>query len=624
LFKCLAVSIRETANSTVGTTLNLTFDLNKNEENRNDMMPRIRAILLLFALCLERAWGFLGAKLIRVSKNTKRMATVPVHSTISPFRESVESVVRTSRDRRVRQEIQTTRDMDAKSLTRLINALAESRDPRASERAHQILKIMLSHSSEVQANVIHCNSVIKTCSRGRSRQAAQRADKVLAEMWQLYALGNIHVKPNTISYNTVIHAWGNSGCDSAADRATALLQDMWSRRDQEVKPNVRTYCAVMNALSQCRDKGEEAEIVLRDMTLRHALGDKDLAPNLIAFNSAINAWSNTCDSSSGDRASGLLKQLWALYVKTDDLSLKPDITTYNSILKIWATRKGRTAAKKATKMLHELWATYNERGDKRLKPNCITYSTVIKSWANSGSSNAGEKASALLEEMWTHSKAGDPALIPDQKAYGSVLNAWANNENTMAGEKASSILAELWELYQLGHRSLQPDKTSYNTVIRAWRHSHVGDESAIKALALVEDMWQHYMDGARFLKPDAKTYSTAISTISGSGAPPELCHAVLRDQWKKYHEDGDESLKPDAICYTNVIHAYASSGNAQAPAEATALLREMQGHYANGHFGLKPDRITYLTAIRAHEEIKNSGAEAIIASLTREMKSVGL
>lgn len=270
--------------------------------------------------------------------------------------------------------------MDAKSMTRLINVLAESRDPSACVRAHQILTIMLSRSSEIEPNVIHCNSVIKACSRGRGRQAAERADQVLNEMWQHYALGNVHVKPNTISYNSVISAWGNSGSASAADRATALLKDMWSRRDQEVKPNARTYCAVMNALSQCRGNGEHVEMLLRDMTLRHVAGDDHLAPTMMAFNSAINAWSNTPDPSSGDRASGLLKELWTLHLRTDDVSLKPDITTYNSILKILANRKGRTAAKKATKILRELWSIYDDTADESLKPNCITYSTVINSW----------------------------------------------------------------------------------------------------------------------------------------------------------------------------------------------------------------------------------------------------
>ena len=234
------------------------------------------------------------------------------------------------------KRISSSPSVDARSLTRLINALAESRgDRQAAARAHEILKLTLLLSSEVQPNVIHCNSVLKTCARNRD---ARRAEVVLKDMWQ-ESVGNVHdVTPNTISYNTVLAAWASSQDRNSAKRATALLTEMWDRHDlhPDVKPNGRTYCAVIHAISKSRNHGRKAEELLRDMMSRHEAGDADLAPTMRAFNSVINAWSNTNDPAALNRASSLLKELWSLYLASDnDQILKPDVSTYNSILKIF-------------------------------------------------------------------------------------------------------------------------------------------------------------------------------------------------------------------------------------------------------------------------------------------------
>ena len=107
-----------------------------------------------------------------------------------------------------------------------------------------------------------------------------------------------------------------------------------SSSNRRVEPNLVTYNSVINAWSKSGlpDAGEKAEALLQRM---EELG---LKPNTISFNAAISAWANSNDSSAGQRAELLLQKMWELY-EAGDVDVKPNTTSFNSVIAAWTKQR---------------------------------------------------------------------------------------------------------------------------------------------------------------------------------------------------------------------------------------------------------------------------------------------
>lgn len=104
----------------------------------------------------------------------------------------------------------------------------------------------------------------------------------------------------------------------------SLLDEM---RTAEVPRNVFVYNAAISALARCR-RPADAELLLDEM-----LDTENLAPDLISYNSAINAHARLGDLASARRLLELMRSRF----------VKPDVVTFNTLADA-AAKKGDPVA----------------------------------------------------------------------------------------------------------------------------------------------------------------------------------------------------------------------------------------------------------------------------------------
>jgi hypothetical protein len=102
------------------------------------------------------------------------------------------------------------------------------------------------------------------------------------------------LEPDTVSYSTLFHTWSKSTDKSAAERCERLLQTLeqhYLTTNSSTDLNISYYNIWINALSRSGDHnaGTKAENILRRVEELQASG-YNIQPNLITFNSVLNAW----------------------------------------------------------------------------------------------------------------------------------------------------------------------------------------------------------------------------------------------------------------------------------------------------------------------------------------------
>lgn len=116
--------------------------------------------------------------------------------------------------------------------------------------------------------------VMSAWSKQHSREAAERAESLLARMQQLSESAGLHVKPNVVSFNTCLGAWARSGAEDALHRAQALFQRM---KDVGLTPDLYTYGSLLQVVARSSQeplaKASHASVILAE------LRGLDLEPN---------------------------------------------------------------------------------------------------------------------------------------------------------------------------------------------------------------------------------------------------------------------------------------------------------------------------------------------------------
>ena len=222
---------------------------------------------------------------------------------------------------------------------------------------------------------------------------------------------------------------------------------------KDVKPDIRSYCIVLNCLanSRSRDAANEAEAVLELMISRYKAGDESIKPNIISFSTVINAFAKSRDSDTATKADYVFDRMQAFGVR-------PNRRTFNSLISAWANSRDPRAAEKAEGYLSEM-KRLHEGGDETCRPDTITFNAVMNAWAMSKDPNAPAKAQRLLDEMKQRDIAGDNGCRPDLITYNSLFKVLSRSK-----AKGKALLAE--ELfYEMYDRSIQPDDRTFRAVL---------------------------------------------------------------------------------------------------------------------------------------------------------------
>lgn len=149
------------------------------------------------------------------------------------------------------------------------------------------------------------------------------------------------------AYNTVIHAWSRSASDDAPKHAHSLLREMEdvAKEDPSMSPDFFSYSSVVNAFALAKSeplKAHKSFLMIQRMN-KLAKGNERLRPNLVVYNTALNACATSCPIQVKKKLEedGREKHLPSLPLivrtlydqLTQDVHLTPDHVTYGTVLK---------------------------------------------------------------------------------------------------------------------------------------------------------------------------------------------------------------------------------------------------------------------------------------------------
>ena len=158
---------------------------------------------------------------------------------------------------------------DAAMYGVVISAVANSGFPDAGTKSLTYLRKLDQLEQDTGCsflNVIHYSNVMVAWWKSGAKEATYQVEKLLEEMKDRAAEGNIEVAPDTRAYTTVIQCWAKSRSSSKAVRAMELLKEMtteYQNGNVNVQPNVFTYTAVLNAAAYVRGDDAVHEEALR-------------------------------------------------------------------------------------------------------------------------------------------------------------------------------------------------------------------------------------------------------------------------------------------------------------------------------------------------------------------------
>ena len=154
--------------------------------------------------------------------------------------------------------------------------------------------------------MIHSYANVGRKSAG-APERARRAEELIKQIERLYESGqNENVKPDVVTYSAVLNALSRAAAqdEACASRAMEILErmlDLHEGGDKDVKPNKRTYTAVINAFARI-GKPEVADDLLCKMKKNHEImGDASLKPDTVCYSSVLDAYAKKGGEEAGER-----------------------------------------------------------------------------------------------------------------------------------------------------------------------------------------------------------------------------------------------------------------------------------------------------------------------------------
>lgn len=425
--------------------------------------------------------------------------------------------------------------------------------------------------------------------------------------------GNPHVKITTETYNVVLDAWSISRDPGAPERAETILNEMFKRQNEEVKPNVKSYNAVMMAYvdsDKWKDKSYPKVQAIFDRLVESSKVEQEradrerqygtsssyqyeiLSPTRMSYNLLLSAIANSALADATERSEAILRTMLEEY-NNGDRKAKPDIRSYNHVLRAWACyldSNGRSQEAKTLEIFEELRSMPDSFN---VRPNADTFNLILRLYLKSNNPKRLEKLEGVVDLMEECYEKGDECARPDRFTINTIVTAYAKSGKRQDVERALTLGGGMERKY-----GVLPDTVSNNIVMGIWSKSGHPDASW-KALQILDAMEIDFKKGKLHLKPDAYTYSSVIDGFArvGDEDSAEYGQEVL-ERMRILHRDhgGDPA---NTSVYNAAINAWASSGSGSAAFRAQAILSEMEARHSEDPFVPTPDTTSYNTVIKA-------------------------
>lgn len=276
-------------------------------------------------------------------------------------------------------------------------------------------------------------------------------------------------------------------------------------------------------------------------------------------------------------------------------SCSPDLVSFNSVMNAWARSPRPDAAQRADDILQHMEKRY-ESNTSTIAPDCVAYNTVMASWARS---KDGEKAAHNTERVFRRMekayRRGNARAKPTGISYNILMNAMVRSKEPMALNRAFEIFETMKRLDRDNPDGrYRPDAVTYTTIINVLAKQGENKEASEKAIDLLVELEGSYnrtMD--RSLKPNIRTYTAVIHAIARSRKEPERAEQILHRLEEQYRTTGDRDFQPDTVLYDAVLNAFAWSRIRGKSRKCYEISQTMFDLYNRGRNPLaKPDIIT--------------------------------
>jgi pentatricopeptide repeat protein len=360
-------------------------------------------------------------------------------------------------------------------------------------------------------------ALAQQCANRKNATAAVEAVKLLRSMSH----------PDTVAYNTVLKVLAKlspykiDGRQTAASLALSILDEMKDVYSSQWTANQKWYTRMADnvALSEAASAQGPPRIHVK--------------PNVRSYSTVMDALARNGKVESAEQAEALLAELHDAYYETDDWAMQPNLITYNTVLTAWA--KAAAGAGSCSEMAAEHCVRILEYMP--VAPDTISYNTVLHAVARSGWEDSGERAEGLLRSM------GDQGVAVNARSYTTCMDAWGQSG---CPDKAQALLKEMEELYeQTKNEQLKPNCISYSTVIHAYASSSKDHPDKAK---IAYDIFQGML--AKGVPPNTVTYNNLLNCLATSKPQPELIGLVA----KLYQQVLTENM-PDHYTFGTVLKA---------------------------------------------------------------------
>ena len=310
------------------------------------------------------------------------------------------------------------------------------------EKAEELLERMIerweSGDHDIAPDTVSYSRVLSAWNRNGNHERCEYITNVLHK--QFCDLGNYRVHPNLILCG--LAKFGEQ--PEALRKAKMLFQkcDDLSRSGQrvDVKPNRTSYQHLLECVYKA-DRGQagtQAEQILDEMLDKYAGGNEDVKPTVKIYNLVIQALVKTRQPK---RTEEVLARMYAEDMR--GARVYPDLETFNTILLAWAkSGLGDESAKRGEQILRRLERIHESNILQNVKPNLESYNHVLECLAQKTTPDekqppvvhAGARAETILKRML------EQGVEPNSISYNRIIVALKNSGNT---KRAKQLLNSL-------------------------------------------------------------------------------------------------------------------------------------------------------------------------------------
>ncbi|KAL3916917.1 MAG: hypothetical protein SGILL_004958 [Bacillariaceae sp.] len=459
----------------------------------------------------------------------------------------------------------------------------------APEKTMKVLQDMIELSSAdgsaVRPNCINFNTVLCAYSRDRRQEAGTRAIELLEKMELPLNQGGYDVCPDKMSYAVTILACSrNSDPTHGARLAENLLERMEecaraeAKQREEVssvaRPLIEMDVECFNTVITCLSKSQDVDAVERIFRIigrmKNDYSDDIVRPNVRSWNGVLNALSRERTNQSAQQTELILEDMFKAY-NNGTLAGKPDEFSYAAVLGAYQKLHTREAAERADAILMHMDKLY-EDGNLDHPPDVFHCTIVCSCWAKSRSKDAPQKCTEILSRMTARYKEGFPKCKPTARAFAAVLDCFSRAK---LPERAETLLYHMLSLARQGDKDAQPDAVAFDIVIYAFLNSNLRDAGQRAELVLERGLEQAAEEGGEMLK--FRSFSALLGYYGSQNKvadSPYRAESIL-NRLVSLFQDGHSKLSPSVSSFTNVMDAYATQGNRDAGACAENLLKTM-------------------------------------------------